>query len=76
MQVQAKGAEAMTPSQCRRMKMLLHDHYGDYKQLLNKTHSPRTVDEFDRCVIHGSLTSLRVLVEACEAIMNEMEEQQ
>jgi hypothetical protein len=65
----------MNASQCRRMKMLLHDHYGDYKQLLNKTHNPRTVDEFDRCVIHGSLTSLRMLVEACEAIMNEIEEQ-
>ena len=65
----------MTPSQCRRMKMLLHDHYGDYKQLLNKTQSPRTVDEYDRCVIQGSIASLRALVEACEAIMNEMEEQ-
>ena len=61
----------MTPFQCRRMKMLLHDYYGHYKQLLDKTHSPRTVDEFDRCVINGSLASLRALVEACEAIMEE-----
>jgi hypothetical protein len=53
------------------MKMLLHDHYGDYKQLLNKTHSPRTVDEFDRSAIQGSIASLRALVEACEAIMEE-----
>jgi hypothetical protein len=71
MQVQEKGAEAMTPAQCRRMKMLLHDYYGHYKQLLDKTQSPRTVDEFDRCVINGSLASLRMLVEACEAIMEE-----
>jgi hypothetical protein len=71
MQVQAKGAEAMTPFQCRRMKMLLHDYYGHYKQLLDKTQSPRTVDEYDRCVINGSLASLRALVEACEAIMDE-----
>ena len=76
MQVQEKGASTMTPAQCRRMKMLLHDHYGHYKQLLNKTQSPREVDEYDRCVIHGSLTSLRVLIEACEAIMNEMDEKQ
>ena len=61
----------MTPFQCRRMKMLLHDYYGHYRQLLDKTQSPRTVDEFDRCVINGSLASLRALVEACEAIMDE-----
>ena len=63
----------MNAAQCRRMKLLLHDHYGDYKQLLNKTHCPREVDEFDRCVINGSIASLRALVEACEAIMEEQQ---
>jgi hypothetical protein len=55
------------------MKMLLHDYYGHYKQLLNKTQSPRTVDEFDRSTIQGSIASLRALVEACEAIMDEQQ---
>ncbi len=49
----------MTPAQCRRMKMLLHDCYGHYKQLLNKTQSPREIDEFDRCVILDSMSKCK-----------------
>ncbi len=63
----------MTPAQCRRMKMLLHDCYGHYKQLLNKTQSPREIDEFDRSTIQGSLASLRILLNQCEAILDEQQ---
>lgn len=70
----------MTPSQCRRMNILLRDAYGDYKQLLNKTQGDYrhmlnktqcVVDEHDRKVIEGSIASLREMLNACERILDE-----
>lgn len=59
----------MTPSQCRRMNILLRDAYGDYKQLLNKTQY--LIDEHDRNAIEGSIASLREMLNACERILDE-----